>query len=201
MGNSANFKDLTGQRFGKLTVVKQVGTVSEKDRHALWLCKCDCGNTTTSVGYRLQRGDKKSCGCINHHLSSTRLYNIWARMKDRCGNKNHKHYCYYGGNGVCVCEEWKNSFDAFYEWAIANGYEENLTLDRIDSNGIYEPSNCRWATRHEQMLNTSRNRRITYNGETLTVCEWAERIGVNQNTLLYRLRRGWSVERALTKRV
>lgn len=134
-------------------------------------------------------------------MNKERLYSIWKRMKDRCNNPNHKYFSYYGGRGITVCDEWQKNFPAFYEWAIQNGYDDSLTIDRIDSNGNYDPCNCRWVTRHEQMLNTRRNHYLTYNGETLTVNEWAEKFGIKQNTLLYRIRRGWSVERALTKRV
>lgn len=134
-------------------------------------------------------------------INRDRVYCIWKHMKDRCYNPNFKHYGHYGGRGITVCDEWRKDFNSFYEWAISNGYDDSLTLDRKDVNGNYDPTNCRWATRREQMLNTRRNHYLTYDGETLTVNEWAEKLGMKQNTLLCRIRRGWSVERALTTRV
>ena len=159
-------KDITGQRFGRLTVLK-LSHISS-DREAMWNCVCDCGNSFTTSGRRLRRGWTKSCGClakekviersISHGKYGTRLYNIWQGMKDRCNNTNNQAYKHYGGRGIKVCDEWKDNFQAFYEWAMANGYIDNLSIDRIDVDGNYEPSNCRWATAKEQANNTRRNK-------------------------------------------
>lgn len=132
-----------------------------------------------------------------HGMSRTRLYRIWNGMKLRCENPKCGSYKYYGAKGVSVCGEW-SSFVEFREWALANGYAENLTIDRIDNGGNYEPSNCKWATYKEQLNSTSYNRSYTYNGETLNVMQWAEKMGVSPNMLYKRLLRGWDFEKALT---
>lgn len=166
-------KDLKGQRFGKLFVVEFLGLKYNK---AMWLCKCDCGKTAKVLSQCLLKGDTKSCGCIHkkqlvernktqnfnryktHNLSKTKLYKRWVKMKYRCYNTNSKDYKYYGGRGIKVCDEWKNDFIAFYNWSIKNGYKEDLTIDRINVDGDYEPSNCRWATWKEQANNKRTNR-------------------------------------------
>ena len=134
------------------------------------------------------------------NVSGTRLYIIWQGMKQRCYDANCKCYPRYGGRGVTICEEWRNGSEAFQAWALSHGYREDLTIDRIDVNGNYEPGNCRWATWKEQANNTRRNRYITYNEVTHTLTEWADIFGINYGTLRSRLDNGWSVERALTYR-
>lgn len=127
----------------------------------------------------------------------TRLYNIWLNMKQRCSNPRASHYEYYGGKGVSVCEEWKKSFSTFRDWALSNGYEDGLTIDRIESDKDYCPENCRWVTHLKQMSNTTRNVMLTYQGETHSLSEWSRIVGVPYGTLKSRLRYGWSVERML----
>lgn len=201
-------KNLTGRKFGRLTVIKEEGRA--KDRHVLWFCKCDCGNTCLVPSNVLKKGDTRSCGClfeetqhipkhIKHGESNTRLYQIWIDMRDRCRNKNNKRYYSYGGRGITVCEEWRDNFQAFHDWAMANGYREDLTIDRENVNGNYEPSNCRWKTRKEQNNNTTRSRYITYQGKTQTIAQWAEELNMPYNSLTSRLQSGWTVERALTE--
>lgn len=139
--------DLTGKRFGRLTAKSY-----ERTGNSLkWICLCDCGNTVKAYGYDLQRGRVTSCGCrkIKHGGRYTRLHEIWNSMKKRCNNPNHRFYKYYGGKGVKVCTEWEESFAAFQQWALSNGYEDHLTIDRIDSSGNYEPGNCQWITAAE----------------------------------------------------
>lgn len=133
-----------------------------------------------------------------HGMSRSRLYHIWNSMKQRCSNPHTISYKYYGAKGVAVCQEWENGFESFAEWAMANGYADDLTIDRIDSNGDYCPSNCRWATPKTQQNNTSYNRLYSYAGETHNIMEWAEIIGISSNMLYKRLSRGWDIGRALT---
>lgn len=194
-----NFKDLTGHRFGKLVAMQKVDATQKKDNHAYWLCLCDCGNSAVVSSNHLRCGDTSSCGCLSNGKSYTRLYRLWDGMKQRCYTKSETAYKYYGGRGIKVCEAWKNDFQAFHDWALETGYSDELTIDRIDVNGDYEPSNCRWSTRRVQMNNTRRNRILTFNGQSKTIAEWSEATGIKQNTILYRIRRNWSVERALTE--
>ena len=203
--------DLTGQKFGRLTVIERANNyVSPKGQQtAQWLCKCECGNLIVVRGDSLRTGNNLSCGCLGkehrtaslttHGHCNDRLYDIWQNMKDRCYNSHSERYRDYGGRGVVVCPEWLNGFEAFYNWAILNGYKDNLTLDRIDTNGNYEPSNCRWATYKEQANNTRRNILLTYNGKTQTIAQWADETKIKYATLYMRINKlQWNIERALT---
>lgn len=207
------FIDLTGQRFGRLTVVSLAGRT--KDGRAKWLCQCDCGNMHIARGSHLRSGNIQSCGCYRKEVlnsclqqridktdghSKIRLYVIWQGMRMRCNNPQNGHYSSYGGRGIRICQEW-DSWDEFYKWAMAHGYSDNLTIDRIDVNGDYEPENCRWVNYVAQANNTTRNIRCTFQGETHTVSEWAQMKKMSASTLRARLRTGWSVERALTEPV
>ena len=202
--------DLLGQRFGKLTVIAR----AENNKHnsAMWLCKCDCGTEKIIQGDCLLKGHTKSCGCLRasllpilglkHGLGKTRLHSIWLDMRRRCYKKNRKAYKDYGGRGITICDEWKDDFLSFYNWSINNGYEDNLTIDRIDVNSNYEPSNCRWITKREQCKNTRANINITYNNQTKTLSEWAEILKINYNTLHSRIKvLKYPVEKAFTKPV
>jgi hypothetical protein len=133
-----------------------------------------------------------------YRKSETRIYHVWNGMIGRCTHESYPSFKVYGGRGIEVCPEWRNSFEAFKEWAMANGYADNLTLDRLDGNGNYEPSNCRWATVKEQNSNKVNNHLVTFNGQTKTVSQWAEELGMKTQTLFSRFKRNWSVERALT---
>ena len=132
-----------------------------------------------------------------HGKRHTRLYRIWANVKTRCFNPNDPHYDRWGNRGVDMCDEWKNDFQVFYDWAMSNGYEEHLTIDRINNDGNYEPSNCRWVTVKEQNQNKRNVISLTYNGETLSAAEWTRRLGVGKNTITTRYHRGWSTEECL----
>lgn len=125
-----------------------------------------------------------------HGGKHTRLYNTWCSMRERCKNPHHSDYSRYGGRGIRVCEEWDKDYSIFRDWAMQNGYTDNLTIDRIDNNGNYEPCNCRWVTRREQNRNYSRNHFITYNGETKCLSDWADYFGISRTTVLFRLKQG-----------
>lgn len=266
-------KDLTGQKFGRLTVIEYTNQRNKRG-NVLWLCKCECGNIIEVSSSRLISGDKKSCGCLykeninyihkfenlcnkkfNHltvleyaytkngknywkcrcdcgnivyittsrikqnkscgclkyvnqnkyniKLKGTRLYRIWSKIKSRCNNLKDKEYYLYGARGIKICDEWANSPKAFYNWAMKNGYRDDLTIDRIDVNGNYEPSNCRWATAKEQANNRRNNIVIEYNGERHTLAEWAEKLPINISfsSLYNRLKGKWTIEDAFTKPV
>lgn len=132
-----------------------------------------------------------------HGMCNTRLYSIWESMKTRCANPNHKSYVDYGGRGISVCETWGNSFTAFMEWAVENGYQDDLTLDRIDNGKGYSPENCKWSTAVEQARNRRTSTVITFNGRSCVLEEWAEMTGVSSRTISRRVKAGWVVEDAL----
>ena len=185
----SKFIDLTGQRFGMYLVVSRAGNIGSQ---TAWNCLCDCGNTRIVQGNNLKSGTSSSCGCrkIKHGQKGTRLYDIWRGMKGRCYKPNHKYYARYGGRGITVCEEWKNSSKAFFEWAMANGYEEHLTLDRIDNDKGYYPDNCQWSTKTEQNNNRCSNTIIEINGKTQTLAQWATETGISYQTIYKRYQRG-----------
>lgn len=168
-------KDMTGMKFGRLTVIDFHGMNNRKS--AVWKCVCLCGNETIVDGSSLRLGRTRSCGCLNdekrretradgkrpnrmkYEYKNERLYRIWKAMKSRCYNKNNPSYLkWYGARGICICDEWKDDFEKFQEWALSNGYADNLSIDRINPDGNYEPSNCRWATASEQVQNRRCNK-------------------------------------------
>lgn len=128
---------------------------------------------------------------MRHGKSSTRLYRTWTRMKTRCYNKKFQHYKSYGGRGIKVCDEWLHDFMAFYNWAVSHGYNDNLTIDRIDVNGDYEPNNCRWLTNEEQQNNKRNNIHLTYKGKTQTISQWANELGIKRDLIWSRYQRGY----------
>lgn len=201
-------KDLTGEKFGRLTVLYRTKDhYYPNGRHDVqYLCKCDCGNEVVVLGIHLRSGHTLSCGCLRsdktrnkmtkHGKTDTRIHCIWKNMKARCLNQNRKDYKLYGGRGITICDSW-NSFENFYNWAISNGYKENLTLDRIDVNKGYSPDNCRWATQKEQCNNTRKNINVFMDGEQHTLKEWAEIKGLKYGSVSSRVNRGWDPVKAL----
>lgn len=203
--------NLVNQKFGRLVVIKKS---HRKNNKVMWECLCDCGKITYVSTYYLTSGKIRSCGCLHkeqllarsttHNQRHTRLYFIWKGLRQRCNNPNHKQYKDYGGRGIKVCDEWDNHFEAFYEWAMANGYDKNAkkfecTIDRIDNDKGYSPNNCRWVNRVIQNNNTRANHRVAYNGETHTIAEWARIVDIPYKSLLNRINSyKWSIEKALT---
>lgn len=198
--------NLTGQKFGRLTVFGR--RMCDKTKRNLWHCQCECGNTTLVSAYDLTSGKTKSCGCLRkdvtsarrktHGMSNSRLYRIWNAMKERCQCPTNKQYKDYGERGISVCDEWQNDFETFRDWAIANGYEDDLSIDRIDHNGNYCPENCRWATGKEQNSNKRNNHILNFNGKSQTIQQWSEETKIPFATILYRVSNGWAIEAALT---
>ena len=196
---------LIGERFGRLVAVEYAGKTYDS-RHQ-FLCKCDCGKETVVLEKHLRNGNTQSCGCFKrdaglaanttHGQSKTRLYRIWAGLRSRCNNPNDKKFKDYGGRGITVCQEWQNGFESFATWALANGYSEDLTIERKDVNGNYEPSNCLWITSKEQADNKRTSVVITFNGETHTLKRWSEIVGVNYYTMWNRYKAGKSPEEIL----
>lgn len=199
--------DLTGEKFGRLYVIKRIG--STYYHQPLWLCKCECGNETVLCGQALRSGHTQSCGCYNkeivrkikkkHGGYGTRLYSVWSHMIQRCYNPNDEKFKNYGARGITVCEEWKNDFGEFSKWAMNNGYSDNLTIDRKNVNGNYEPSNCRWADNYTQGNNRTNNRLFTIDGITHTISEWARLYNIKPSIVIQRVNiYGYSIMDALT---
>lgn len=190
-------KDLTGQRFGRLLVLKLAG--KSNDNHYKWLCQCDCGNTKIIIGRDITSGKTKSCGCfarqltsirtLKHNMHGTKIYHIWISIKQRCNNSNNHKYKDYGGRGIKICKGWENDFMSFYNWSINNGYKEGLSIDRINNDGNYEPQNCRWVTMKEQANNRRNNHYIVYKSEIHTITEWSRIIGISSSTIQRRIKK------------
>ena len=187
-------RNLTGQRFGKLVVIKRS---KHEGKGAKWFCKCDCGKETIVFSANLLKKHTMSCGCLKfkkgknlkHGYSKTKLGYIYSSIKDRCFREKCKEYKFYGGRGITMCDNWKNNPLTFFNWAISNGYKEGLTIDRIDVNGNYEPSNCRWITRTEQSKNKRTNVFITYKNETHILSEWSKIAGIDYRTIKGRIKK------------
>ncbi|HZK38338.1 MAG TPA: hypothetical protein VFC98_05545 [Clostridia bacterium] len=198
--NTGKLKDITGIRFGKLIVLERSQSNS-KSGNAMWVCRCDCGNITVVIGSKLRTGHTKSCGCLRTNNiaqghSKERIYRIWKGMHQRCYNQKDDKYRWYGAKGILICPEW-HKFIPFRKWALNNGYEKGLTIDRKNPNGNYEPANCRWQTQKQQMNNVSSNKNLLHKGKNYTQSEFAEKFNLKYHTVVNRLRLGWALERII----
>jgi hypothetical protein len=207
MSINGPLKNLRGQRFGALVAESYIP--GSKTSHASWLCRCDCGKQNKVSTNQLLAGRSKSCGCLvganiskartaHGHTAggNSRTYRIWANMITRCHNPKAQNWAHYGGRGIAVCNRWRDSFSAFL--ADMGPAPERLTLDRINSDGPYEPGNCRWASMYEQAANKRTTRVITVDGQRMTVSQASERFGVSYSLLHSRLAKGWEAARACT---
>ena len=201
-------EDLTGRRYGRLVALYRDMDSGSKNK---WVCQCDCGNKHVVSYYDLTRKDSRgsrSCGCLKrdltiertrtHGLSKHRLYTIYNNIIKRCEDKTHRCYDNYGGRGIKMCDEWRDDFVTFYNWACDNGYRAGLTIDRVDNDRGYCPENCRWVTRIEQQNNRRDNNNLTLGKEKHTVTEWSRITGIKNSTIRGRIASGWAVEDALT---
>lgn len=202
--------NLIGHKYNRLSVTGQAENYVSPTGGKMhrWVCKCDCGNEVTVTTSHLRSGHTKSCGCLAREKQSengkkkkhgltydadgkcTRIYRIWSQMKTRCFNSKDDHFKDYGGRGISVCDEWKNDFKTFHDWALEKGYSDDLSIDRIDSNGNYEPSNCRWATSYEQTNNRRTTVILELDGERHTLSEWSKIKGIGYQTLFARYKSG-----------
>lgn len=197
--------DYTEKKYGYLTALE---FIKRENKKTYWKCKCDCGKEIIIPITYLTSGDTKSCGCYRkkvaknnaktiHNMSKSRLYRIWIEIKRRCYNIDRENYKYYGGRGIIVCDEWKKDFMSFYNWAIKNGYKDNLTIDRINNDGNYEPNNCRWATIKEQNNNMRTNHYIYYENKKYTMSQFAEKYNIPYYIVKNRIRHNWSIDKIL----
>lgn len=190
--------DLSNQRFGKWTVLHKFDNPNKQDKRTLWTCKCDCGTIRNIESYTLRSGSSKSCGCSKDGHSKTRLYSIWIGIKDRTSCKDRPRAKDYIGRGITMCKEWE-SWDVFKSWAINNGYNDALSIDRIDNDKGYYPENCRWADAKTQGQNKRNNIVVEINGETHILSEWCRILGVKRGTVKSRiLQQGLTPYEALT---
>ncbi len=204
-----NFKDLTGKKFGRLLVISYAGKNYEK--RSVWNCTCNCGNKRIVRTSCLTNGHTESCGCISldrastlhltHGMTKVPEYQSWKRMKRRCFDPKIWSFKYYGGRGITVAKEWADSFETFFAY-VGPKPSPGHSIDRIDNNGNYEPGNVRWATKTEQAQNTRSIRIITFNGISMPVPAWEDKLGFTRGTIRQRLNRnGWSIEEAMTTSV
>lgn len=192
-----------GDSYGRLVIVQEEAS---RDGRRHFLCTCQCGVTKTIRLESLRSGAIQSCGCYNREISrkvntkhgmyKSRIYGIWTGMKGRCFNQSNTEYAHYGGRGITICPEWM-SFPAFCRWAMQNGYSDDLTIERVDNNGNYEPGNCAWISEAEQRRNTTRVQKVALNDRRKTLRQWAKDAGMNFSTLMHRIRAGMTLEQAL----
>lgn len=198
--------DLTGNQYGRLTVLNIAVDIPGKKKK--WLCQCECGKEVVVAGSNLRNGHTTGCkecsmerlhkAQIKHNMTGTKLYRVWRGILNRCENSNFKSYSDYGGRGISVCPEWHDGLN-FFQWAMQNGYEEGKEIDRIDNNGNYGPNNCRWVSRTENANNKRNNRKLIYNGKLMTMAEIARANNINYKLFHKHLSKGMTVEEAIRK--
>lgn len=199
--------DLSDRILGRLKVLGPTKSEKKQNKSRLfWLCRCECGTEVWALSSQLIKGSQRSCGCLRtenvrtmhltHGLTGTGEYESWAGMVRRCTNSESVDFPHYGGRGITICDRWKNDVHAFI--ADMGKRPKAKSIGRIDNDGNYTPENCRWETATEQLRNTTRTHWITFKGETLSLAEWAERLGLSYVCLFHRIERGWELERALT---
>lgn len=203
-----NYNYLLNQKQNMLTatkIVKVLGKRKSNQYSTMIECKCECGNTTLLFPYLFENKKVISCGCLRHishrtihNLSKENLYHIWEGIRLRCNSPKREKYKIYGARGIKICDEWENDYLSFREWALNNGYAPNLSIDRIDNNGNYEPSNCRWVDRKTQQRNRRNCIYITYNNKTQCLVEWCEELNLNYKTINNRILNGWDKIKAIT---
>lgn len=203
--------DLNGKRFGRLVVIGRAEDRVQKNgrRRVMWTCQCDCGNVVTVLGDNLKKGVSNSCGCLRKEIMSaaksthgdtkTKLYGVWCGIKRRCYNEHTMYYEKYGGRGITMCDEWRDSYEAFKKWAESSGYSEGLSIERVDNDGPYSPENCEWADSKTQANNRHSNVKLTLNGETHNITQWSSIVGISAKKLFNRYYAGKSVENILKK--
>lgn len=194
--------DLTGKKCGRLTVIRRC-PINTKQNKPQWECLCECGNTVIVSASSLRSGNTKSCGCYKrdidrlvnttHGESKTKLYHIWSSIKDRCYNVHAKSYKDYGERGITMCDEWLNSYESFRDWAIEHGYEDGLSIERVDVNSNYCPANCTWIPLSKQCDNKRTTIYITIGDETKPLKKWCDTYDVKYSTALYRYHKGYSI--------
>ena len=199
-----------GDKYNKLTIIEELPSIPRKSRgvYRMFKCKCDCGNIVSVRLDHLRDGHTTSCGCENrrivkethtkHGLYKYSIYLAWINIKARCYNHNNPEYCYYGGKGICLCDEWINNFESFYNWSIENGWNKSLTIDRINNNKNYSPDNCRWTNYKIQLSNTSRTHNIIYNNKKYNIRELSDLLNISYDKLYYRIiQLGWDVDKTI----
>lgn len=211
---STKFIEMIGRKFGKLTVLELSEYRGKNSRDNYYLCQCDCGSESfETLGTALRRTNKPTLNCrdcgnkkkqkYGNKVKGTKLYKAWDAMKQRCYNERNNFYFRYGGRGIIICNEWlnENGFINFMNWSLENGFDENKSIDRIDNDGNYEPSNCRWTDMKTQGNNKSINKIIEYDGIRKTMSQWAEEYEIPYGTFVKRLEFGWDMERSLNEKV
>lgn len=195
----ARIQEHIGKKYNRLTIISYAYT---RKKHTYVNCVCECGNTSTPEFSSVIKGHTKSCGCLQkekasktarthlrtHCLTGTRIFNIWRGMKARCYNPHLKSYHNYGGRGITMCDEWRNNAQSFYDWAMQNGYSDELSIERIDNNLGYSPDNCRWATDREQALNRRCNRYL-FQGKLFKVSDLVSMLGISRNTIVNKFKK------------